>query len=130
MTTDLAQRYGTPSRWQRWTVTGIAVLIAVTSLGWLLWATVFHSTPDAESTLIGFETTASDEITATVQVELADDVEEATCRLRAFAADHMPVGEVAFTPVDGDNIVVVRTERRATSIELLGCTTPDQKRPR
>lgn len=129
MTTDLSQRYGAPSRWQRWSMLGLAVVVAVTSLAWLLWATVFHSTPDAKSELIRFEVVSDHETTATLQVELADGV-EASCRLRAFSADHMPVGELAFTPVDGDNDVVVRTERRATSVESLGCTTPDQRRPR
>lgn len=129
MTTDLSQRYGAPSRWQRWTVIAVAVIVVGTALVWLAWATVFHSTPDAKSELIRFDVVDSHSTRATVQVDLADGV-EATCRLRAFAEDHMPVGELAFTPVDGDNEVVVRTERQATSIENLGCTTADQKRPR
>ena len=44
--------------------------------------------------------------------------------------DHTTVGEVAFTPTDGLNEVVVRTERRATTVEKLGCTAPGQNRPR
>ena len=48
----------------------------------------------------------------------------ASCLLRAIAEDHTTVGEVAFEPVDGRNEVSVRTERRATSVELVGCTAP------
>ena len=50
--------------------------------------------------------------------------------MRAYAEDHTSVGELAFTPADGDNEVVVRTERRATSLEKIGCTAPGQPRPR
>ena len=62
-------------------------------------------------------------------VQLEDGV-EASCRVRALAEDKTAVGELAFTPVDGVNEVVIRTERRATSVEKLGCTSPDQPRPR
>ena len=58
---------------------------------------------------------------AVVTVSLDDDV-VASCRIRAFAEDHTTVGELAFEPVDGRNEVTVRTERRATSVTLLGCT--------
>ena len=54
----------------------------------------------------------------------------ASCTLRAFAEDHSTVGELAFEPVDGRNEVTLRTERRATSVTLLGCTAPGQPRPR
>jgi len=57
-------------------------------------------------------------------------VQDASCRVRALAEDKTAVGELAFTPVDGVNEVVIRTERRATSVEKLGCTAPDQPRPR
>ena len=50
--------------------------------------------------------------------------------MRALAEDKTAVGELAFTPVDGVNEVVIRTERRATRVEKLGCTSPDQPRPR
>ena len=51
-------------------------------------------------------------------------------RVKAFAEDHTVVGEATFTPVAGRNEVTLRTERRATSVESVGCTTPDQPRPR
>jgi hypothetical protein len=129
VTTDLADRYGAPSRWRRPATIGIAVALAVVSLGWLGWTVWFHSTPAVTSSLVTFDVTSDHETRVRLDVKLADDV-EASCRLRAFAEDHTTVGELAFTPVDGNNEVVIRTERRATTVEKLGCTAPGQPRPR
>ncbi len=129
MTSDLADRYGAPSRWRRPVTVGVAVALAVVSLGWLGWTVWFHSTPAVTSDLVSFDVTSDHETLARLDVELGDGV-EASCRLRAFAEDHTTVGELAFTPVDGTNEVVIRTERRATTVEKLGCTAPGQPRPR
>ena len=129
MTTDLSQRYGAPAPWRRPVTIVVAALVAVVALVWLAWTAWFHSTPAVESELVGFDVTSDHETRATLQVSLDGDV-EATCRLRAYAEDHTTVGEVAFTPTDGVNEVVVRTERRATTVEKLGCTAPGQNRPR
>jgi len=129
VTSDLADRYGAPSRWRRTVTVGVAVALAVVSLGWLGWTVWFHSTPAVTSDLVSFDVTNDHETLARLDVELGDGV-EASCRLRAFAEDHTTVGELAFTPVDGTNEVVIRTERRATTVEKLGCTAPGQPRPR
>ena len=76
-----------------------------------------------------FRNTSDHETRARLDVVLGDGV-TASCRLRAFAEDHTTVGELAFTPVGGTNEVVIRTERRATTVEKLGCTAPGQPRPR
>ena len=91
---------------------------------------VTYTTPDVTSDLVSFEVTDDHETRARLDVRLGEDDVEATCRLRAFAEDHTPVGELAFTPVRGTNEVVIRTERRATTVEKLGCTAPGQPRPR
>ncbi len=129
MTTDLADRYGAPSRSRRPLVIALAVVLAVIGLTWLAWTAWFHSTPEVSSELITYKVTSDHEASATLQVELQDGV-TASCRVRAYAEDHTSVGELAFTPTDGDNLVVVRTERRATSLEKIGCTAPGQPRPR
>ena len=126
---DLAARYGTPSPLRRRVTVLLVVVLAATSLGWLGWTALFHATPPVESTLSSYEIVSDNEVTAVVQVSLADDT-VASCRLRALAEDHSTVGELAFEPVDGANQVTVRTERRATSVTLLGCTAPGQPRPR
>jgi len=130
VTTDLADRYGAPSRWRRPVTIGLAVALAVVSLSWLAWTAWFHGTPTVSSELLTYEVTSDHETRVRLDVDLRDDDVEASCRLRAFAEDHTTVGELAFTPVDGSNEVVIRTERRATTVEKLGCTAPDQPRPR
>ena len=39
---DLAARYGTPSRARRPVVVGLVVLVAVSGLAWLLWVISVH----------------------------------------------------------------------------------------
>ena len=129
MTTDLADRYGAPARWRRPVTITLAVALAVVGLGWLGWTAWFHSTPATTSELITFEVTSDYEVAARLDVQLDDGV-DASCRLRALAEDKTAVGELEFSPVAGTNEVVIRTERRATSVEKLGCTAPDQQRPR
>ena len=129
MTTDLTDRYGAPARWRRPAVVGLAVVLAVVGLTWLGWTAWFHGSPDVRSEVVTFEVTSDHEVEARVDVQLGDGV-EASFRVRALAEDKTAVGELAFTPVDGANEVVIRTERRATSVEKLGCTSPDQPRPR
>ena len=129
MTTDLADRYGAPARWRRPVTVTLAVVLAVVGLGWLGWTAWFHSTPAATSELVTFEVVGDYEVAARLDVQLDDGV-EASCRLRALAEDKTAVGELEFSPIAGVNEVVIRTERRATSVEKLGCTAPDQPRPR
>jgi len=127
--TDHSERYGAPARWGRPAAIALTVVLAVVGLTWLGWAAWFHGSPDVRSDVVTFEVTGDHEVRARVDVELEDDV-QATCRVRALAVDKTAVGELAFTPVDGVNEVVIRTERRATSVEKLGCTAPGQPRPR
>ncbi len=133
-TDPVAERYGQPAPWRRTAVVVASGLVGVLALSWLAWATFFHSTPDVSSELVGWEVV--DDQTATARVDVVirgndtGDSIGATCRVRAIATDHTVVGEASFTPVAGRNTVVVRTERRATSVESVGCTTPDQQRPR
>ena len=128
----LADRYGRPAPWRRTAVlvgSGILGLLAVT---WLMWTTLFHASPDVSSEIVGWEVVDDHAITAQVDVVLRGEADDlgATCQVRAIAADHTVVGEASFVPEEGRNEVEVRTERRATAVESVGCTTPDQRRPR
>jgi hypothetical protein len=109
-----------------------SALLGAVALSWLAWTTLFHATPDVSSELVGFEIVDDHAVTARIDVVLRGDPEElgASCLVRATAADHAVVGEASFVPVAGRNEVEVRTERRATSVESVGCVTPDQRRPR
>ena len=126
---DLEQRYGAPRRWQRPVTVALVATLAAVALGGLAWTAWYHATPDAESELVSYDVVDDHEARARLQVTLADGA-TATCRLRAFAEDRTIVGELAFAPVDGVNDVVVRTERRADSVEKVGCIAEGQDRPR
>ena len=129
----LDQRYGVPSRRRRRLVVVGCVVVAGVFLGWLGWTAFVHSTPDVESGLVSFVTVDEHTATAVISISRRDADVEATCLVRAFAEDHSVVGELSWTP-DGAaqerNEVTIRTERVATSVELVGCTTEDQSRPR
>lgn len=127
----LADRYGAAGG-RRLGLVAVATALAVAFAGWLAWTAAFHATPDASSELTGYEIEGENTATGTVDVRLADGVDPAdvTCLLRATAYDHTTVGELRFEPRPGRSDYEMRTEREATSVELVGCTTPDQPRPR
>ena len=128
--TDLADRYGAPRPGRRIAIISVVVVLVAglaAVLGWSIWSS---SHPDVSSDLVGFEVTGQHSVVAHVVVDLADEDVEATCTLRAYAEDHTVVGELSFTPSGSGRLEeTVRTEREATSVDLLGCTTADQKRP-
>lgn len=128
--TDLADRYGAPSPWGRGVLVGVVVVVAAAFVGWLGWVIWDQSTPDVRSELVGYDVVDEHTANADVDVRLRADDVVASCRVRAYAEDHSVVGEAVFVPEDGRNEVGVRTERLATSVELIGCTTSDQRRSR
>ncbi|MDQ4053515.1 MAG: DUF4307 domain-containing protein [Actinomycetota bacterium] len=129
----LAERYGAPSPWRRRALVGGCVVVVAVFLGWLAWTAFVHSTPEVESELVSFDAVDAHTATARVSIDRRDDDVEATCLVRAFAEDHSVVGELSWSP-DGEareqDDVTIRTERLATSVELVGCITEDQSRPR
>jgi len=129
VTTDLVERYGaaSPGR-RRWGMAALGLVI-VLLVGWLAWTTLFHANPPVTSDIVAYDIVDDNEASAVVSVSLEDGV-VASCRLQAYADDHSTVGELAFEPVDGRNEVTLRTERRATTVTLVGCTAPGQSRPR
>ena len=132
-TDTLADRYGVASPWRRRVLVAVTAVLAASFLAWLAWSIWGHSTPQVTSELETFSITDDHSATAVLVVRLADDEVEATCTLQALAEDHAVVGELAFTPdpeVGRRQVQEIRTERRATSVQSLGCTAPGQKRPR
>jgi hypothetical protein len=132
--TDLEQRYRGPSRASRVVALVAVVAMVVSGVGFLGWSVLFHSTPEVTSRLTAFRVVDDHEVTADIAVARESQFTEASCRLRAIAEDHTVVGELTLPVVDGAEQrsmrVPIRTERRATSVELVGCTTPGQARPR
>ncbi|MEV5001243.1 DUF4307 domain-containing protein [Nocardioides sp. LML1-1-1.1] len=134
-TTDdsLAARYGAPSRVRRVGRLALAVGVVVAFLGWLGWAILFHSNPEISSEEIGHE--IIDDHTATIQVriQMDEDLKDPRCSLRAISHDKAVVGETTYVPDPGKGQVQdieVRTDRRATTVEWLGCKADGQPRYR
>jgi hypothetical protein len=130
--TDLAHRYGRPLRPRRGLSLPIivAIVLAVPFLTWLAWVMWVFSTPSVQSEIESFSIPDAHSAVAVVNVTLADKAVDPTCRLTATATDKTTVGEQRFTPVDGSNRVEIRTEREATSVDLIGCTAKGQSHPR
>ena len=132
--TDLEQRYSGPSRVHRVVALVLVAALTLSGVGLVGWTVFFHSNPEVRSSLTAFGFTDDHQAVANLTVVRKDQFVEATCRLRAIAQDHTVVGEVTVPVTDGpakQSIqVTIRTERRPTSVESMGCTTPNQSRPR
>ena len=112
---------------------GACLLLALAFLGWLAWATYEHATPPVESAMVTYSIDGEHQATARMEIRLKDADVRASCLLRAYAEDHTVVGELSFTPEFGARQPVertLRTERRATSVQLVGCTARGERRPR
>jgi hypothetical protein len=129
----LDARYGRTGRNRRvLLIAGVAV-VAVVGLVWLLWAAFIASNPPVSSRLIGFKIESATTATATIQVDRGKSV-QAQCRLQAKAADFSIVGELTVTvapdsPRQQTVDATVTTQRGATAVVLVGCTTADAHRP-
>jgi hypothetical protein len=130
----MSDRYGTDSPGRRRLVIALSGVVGVVALAWLAWAVWFQSNPDVQSSLLTFDVVDTHQVKATVEVRTADDDVDANCLVRASGADHSVVGEINFkvSGVKGTvhRDVTLRTEREATTVDMVGCTTKDQSRPR
>ena len=131
---SLAGRYGTSSPARRRTVVIVSGAVGVLALAWLGWVVWFQSTPEVQSSLRTFDVVDTHTVRADILVLPRNEAVDASCLVRAFGEDHTVVGELNFK-VSGAGTTVrreveLRTEREATSVELVGCTAAGQSRPR
>jgi hypothetical protein len=128
----LDERYGAPSPWRRRVVIALSAALALIFAAWLGWTVYEHSTPQVTSELESFSIDDDHTVTAVLVVTLDNADVKASCTLRAYAEDHTTVGELTFTPDPRTRrqVQTIRTDRRATSVEKVGCTAPGQDRPR
>ena len=130
----MSERYGTQNPGRRRLVIALSGVVGVVALAWLAWAVWFQSNPDVQSSLRTFDVVDSHTVKASVAVRTANEDVRASCLVRATGADHSVVGELNFvvSGVQGTvhRDVTLRTEREATTVEMVGCTTKDQSRPR
>ncbi|QYJ04149.1 DUF4307 domain-containing protein [Nocardioides panacisoli] len=129
---SLAERYGAPSPARRALVFALAAALILPASAWLLWVTVSHADPAVASQEIGHEIVGDHTATVTARIKYGDGPVAATCTARAIAADKTVVGEIAFqpTPDQAEHTVELATDRRATTVDWLGCTAEGQPRPR
>jgi hypothetical protein len=118
-------RYGAPRPWARPLTIGLASLLAVTGLAWLLWAGLYHATPPVSWQLRGFQVRNEAAVTATIDIRREPGV-AVVCLLKAQAADHFVVGERQVRVPPGPRQALTRTyrietERPATNAVLDGC---------
>jgi hypothetical protein len=129
----LTTRYGGPRKARRRALTALVVLLAVAGLAWTGWAAWLHATPVVESDLVSFDVHGQHRVDAQITVVRRDPSVRAHCSVQAVAADHSIVGLATFTVgPDGTATqtrgVSIRTDRAATSVTLVGCTAPGQRR--
>lgn len=131
---DVSTRYGRPNRTTRGIIAAVTILLVSMSLVWLAWAAWFQGTPDVQSQLQGFDIVDDHNTQARIMVKLDNPDIKAHCLIQALAEDHSVVGEVNLkvTGTEGRMVhtVDIRTERPTNAVELVGCTTDRQKRPR
>jgi hypothetical protein len=114
------------------------VLGAVVALGlglaWVLWVVLFHSRPQVTSEMVGFHVQGQHAVNVHYAVVRRTAAVRASCLLRAYADDHTVVGELVVPVGTGTTTrtlaSTMRTERRATTVDLVGCTAPGQHDPR
>jgi hypothetical protein len=132
--TDLQERYGRPST-NRTVVVAVIVVLAAAGLSWLGWVMLAHGRPAAQSSLVSWQQLDEHSARARFTVVRREPDVEASCLLRALAADHAIVGEIHVAVGPGEPTMTtlrrtIRTEREATSVELVGCVTDEQHRRR
>ena len=124
----LEERYGTHRPVRRVVGLVVIVLVAGAALGWLAWATWINANPAIAAQVISFDVRDTHRVETTVQVQVRDAYVTGSCLLRATAVDHSIVGELSMPIERGaarQQSVAVRTERRATTVEVLRCTGDD-----
>ena len=126
----LTERYAAPPAWRRPVTVAVVAVLASVALAWLLWAAFVESTPKVESQLDGFEVVDDHAVTVRVDVRVSSGTSGVSCTVEALASDHSVVGELHFRPSSGMNQLRVRTDRRASAIDVPGCIADGQNRPR
>jgi hypothetical protein len=115
-------------------VIAVSGVVGVVALAWVVWAAWVQSTPEVQSSLRTFSIPDAHAVKASVAVQLRKSGVHATCVVQATASDHTAVGQVTFGVTGARSTTVhdltMRTERQAVAVDVLGCTTPDQKKPR
>ncbi|MDN5744277.1 MAG: DUF4307 domain-containing protein [Nocardioidaceae bacterium] len=132
-TDSLQGRYGGRSRGAQVLLAAFAAVIVVSGAGWLLWAMLFHANPEISSSEIGHEIVDDHLATVKVKIEMDKGLKGVDCSARAISVDKEDVGTLKFTPDPAQGPIYtidIRTSRRATTVEWVGCNAEGQPRYR
>ena len=128
---ELADRYGAPSRARRPLVLVLIAVLVVAAAAWLAWVLVFQARPQVSSQLVGYDVHGEHSTTVRFTVVRRSQQVRASCLVRAQAADHAVVGEITVPVTSGPATrrvtATLRTERRATGADVVGCTARQQQ---
>ena len=94
---------------------------------------LFHADPAVSSEEIGHQVVDDHTATIRARITYGDGPVDANCVARAISHDKTVVGEKSFAPGPDDKKiqeVTIITERRATTVEWIGCRTDGQPRYR
>ena len=121
----LATRYGADRPRRRGRALALGIVVAVALTAWAVWAAASQGGQPIDAELTAYNVVSDHEVQVKVDVQIHDAGTTATCLVRATAEDHTVVGELNLTAdqlraAEGDWIPV-RTERRATTAELVDC---------
>jgi hypothetical protein len=122
----MQERYGAAKPRRRALLIVATTILATVFLGWLAWAVWFHSNPAIEAEVTRYEITGVHDARVQVAARIRDDEVRGSCLVRATASDHTIVGELNLSVSDlreqQGRWIPLRTERKATAVELVRCT--------
>jgi hypothetical protein len=122
----LSRRYPKP-RMPRPLLVALISVAVVLALTWLIWTALRHSQPAAAAHVQSYQITSDTSVSVTISVQRQDPTVPVICWVLAQAADFQPVGEqqvpIAASSHQIVNVnLVLTTLRRATAVEIKGCT--------
>ena len=122
----MRERYGTVSPRRRTVVVVATTVLAMVFLTWLAWVAIFHADPALDAEVTSFDPVDAHQVKVRLDTRFRDDDVRGSCLVRATARDHTIVGEANLSAADlraaGSGWIPVRTERRATTAEVVRCT--------
>ena len=102
-----------------------AAIIAIVGIIWILWAGLFHATPEFRTTLISFSVTSDEEVSIRYSVQRKDASTLATCTLQARDAQKNVVGEIEDEITPGrtsfERITEIPTRSAAATASVARC---------
>ena len=102
-----------------------AAIIAIVGIIWILWAGLFHATPEFRTTLISFSVVSDEQVSIRYSVQRKDASTLATCTLQARDAKKNVVGEIEDEITPGrtsfERITEIPTRSAAATASVARC---------